>query len=604
MKSNDVFSALSAALKTFNPKEKRKLLVLILAQSLSSLLDLLGVALVGIIGAVSISGVASQQPGSRVFKVISFVGISGQSMQNQVIVLAIATVLLLLLKTVTGIALTKQSLKLMSYKSAEVTTALFSKTLSLKLIEIQEKSSQQTLYALTNSLVALIVGVLGTTVTIISDAFLSILLISALFLVDPLTATISFLLFGIIGIVTFIKLGRISQELGLQTSKLEVASSELVLQALDAYRETLVGNRQRYYEDSLWNLRKANAHIIATAGFLPHISKYVIEAGMVLGAFVLSALQFYLHDAFHAVATLTIFLAAGSRIAPAILRLQQSGIQIRNSLGVSRSALDLLNNAAKNLDLSDAKSEHTNFSPHVILSNVDFKYPDAEKLALNNISLEIREGQFVAIVGPSGGGKSTLVDTILGVHQPLSGDVQLSGVTPLVSHVTWPGKTAYVPQQITIFDVSIAQNVALGLPFSEIDFKRVDACLNQAQLSDLTTRNTAGQSLVLGEKGNKLSGGQRQRIGIARALYSNPSFIIFDEATSALDVETEKSISDAIKALKGKKTILVIAHRLSTIKDADIIYYVDNGTILASGSLSELRKKIPAFERQAALSGI
>lgn len=604
MKSSDVFSALRAALKTFNSREKRKLLGLMIAQSLSSLLDLLGVALVGIIGAVSISGVASQQPGSRVFKVISSLGISGQSMQYQVIVLAIATVLLLLLKTITGIVLTKQSLKLMSNKSAEVTTALFSKTLSLKLIEIQERSSQQTLYALTNSLVALIVGVLGTTITIISDAFLSILLISALFLVDPLTATISCLLFGTIGIVTFIRLGRISQELGLQTSKLEVSSSELVLQALDAYRETLVGNRQKYYEDSLWNLRKANAHIIATAGFLPHISKYVIEAGMVLGAFVLSALQFYLHDAFHAVATLTIFLAAGSRIAPAILRLQQSGIQIRNSLGVSRSALDLLSIVDKSLNHTEIKSERTTFSPHIKLSKVDFLYPDAKELALNNISLEIQEGEFVAIVGPSGGGKSTLVDTILGVHHPLSGEVQLSGVAPLVSHMTWPGKTAYVPQQITIFDVSLAENVALGLPFAEIDLKRVDECLIQAQLSDLTSRNNGDQCLVLGEKGNRLSGGQRQRIGIARALYSNPNFIIFDEATSALDVETEKSISDAIKALKGKTTILVIAHRLSTIKDADIIHYVDSGKIVASGSLPELRRKIPAFERQAALSGI
>ena len=604
MKSGQISAAIRMALNTFTTKEKRKIAALMFAQSLSAILDLIGVGLIGVIGAISISGVASQRPGNRVYGITSFLGLSDMSMQIQVITLSIATVFLLLLKTILGVVLTKQTLFLLSNKSAEVTTDLFADRLDMGVLKAQELSSQQTLYGLTNSLVALIVGVFGSSITIVSDGFLAILLIGALFVIDPLTAGITTLLFGTIGVASFLRLGKKSQELGFQTSQLEVASSELVLQSLDAYRETIISNKQEFYVASLRNLRQENASVIATSGFLPHLSKYIIEAGLVLGAFILSALQFYLHDAFHAVATLTVFLAAGSRIAPAILRIQQSGIQVRNSLGVAETALKMLSDRQTVLAVQKNVETEQIFVATVQLIDVSFKYPNSNVLALDNVSLCVNQGDFVALVGPSGGGKSTLVDTILGVLKPMNGEVKLSNNNPLDAHSIWPGKTAYVPQQITVFDVSIAQNIALGVPENEIDYKRVKECLDLAQLSDVISGREQGLGFTLGEKGNKLSGGQRQRIGIARALYSDPRLIIFDEATSSLDVETEKAISDSIDALKNSKTILVIAHRLSTIKNADRIYYIDRGSIIAHGSLEELRSAVPAFERQALLSGL
>ena len=603
MKIDRISSAVKVVTNSLNKQEKRKLSVLVSFQLFSSFLDLIGVALIGVIGAISISGVASQRPGNRVYELTSIIGLQGKPLQVQVIFLSIATVSILLLKTIIAMTLTKQTLLLLSNKSAELTTQLFSKRLSLNILKVQALSSQQTLYGLTNSLVALVVGVFGSGVTIISDSFLTALLIGALFVVDPLTAAISSIIFGSIGILTFIKLGKKSQLLGIQNSELEVASSELVLQSLEAFRETLIGNRQKYYIDSLRVLRNRNASVLATAGFLPHISKYIIEGGVVLGAFILSALQFYLHDAFHAIATLTVFLAAGSRIAPAILRLQQSGILIKNSLGLAETALEMLSEPCMASNLSNQATQTKPFAGSINLLDVTLKYPNSNDFALKNINLRIDQGDFVAIVGPSGGGKSTLVDTILGVLEPTIGEVELSGVNPLTAHKTWPGKTAYVPQQITIFDLSLAQNVALGVPIGEIDLKLVNSCLEQAQLSELgKSRN--GLDFELGERGNKLSGGQRQRIGIARALYTNPRLIILDEATSSLDVETEKAISDSIISLKKNKTIVVIAHRLSTIRNADIIHYIEGGTILASGSLDELKKLVPAFDRQAFLSGL
>jgi ABC-type multidrug transport system fused ATPase/permease subunit len=218
--------------------------------------------------------------------------------------------------------------------------------------------------------------------------------------------------------------------------------------------------------------------------------------------------------------------------------------------------------------------------------------------------MNISAGKFVAIVGSSGAGKTTLIDTLLGVLEPNTGLIKISELSPKESITKWPGAISYVPQDINIFDGTIRTNVALGYPKELATDEMVWEAVNFAELGDVVNELPNGIDTEIGERGIKLSGGQRQRLGIARALFSKPQLLVLDEATSSLDSETELRISKAIQNLKGKVTVVIIAHRLSTVRKADHVYYLEDGKIKAFGSFEEVRKISPEFDKQAKLLGL
>jgi ABC-type multidrug transport system fused ATPase/permease subunit len=210
----------------------------------------------------------------------------------------------------------------------------------------------------------------------------------------------------------------------------------------------------------------------------------------------------------------------------------------------------------------------------------------------------------VAIVGPSGAGKTSLIDALLGVSMPSEGVIKISGLSSSEAISKWPGAIAYVPQDINISNGTIAYNVGLGYQLSEISESEIWSALETAQLADFVRNLPLGLQTPVGDRGSKLSGGQRQRLGIARALLSNPKLLVLDEATSALDGKSELDVSDAINALKGSMSVVLIAHRLSTVRNADLVVYLDKGRLVTSGSFDEVRKRVPDFDHQAKLMGI
>jgi ABC-type multidrug transport system fused ATPase/permease subunit len=218
--------------------------------------------------------------------------------------------------------------------------------------------------------------------------------------------------------------------------------------------------------------------------------------------------------------------------------------------------------------------------------------------------MNISAGEFVAVVGSSGAGKTTLIDTLLGVFEPNIGLIKISGLPPKQSITKWPGAISYVPQDINIFAGTIRTNVSFGYPKDLASDEMVWEAVNFAELGDVVKELPNGLDTEIGERGIKLSGGQRQRLGIARALFSKPQLLVLDEATSSLDSETELKISKAIQNLKGKVTVVIIAHRLSTVRKADKVYYLEDGKIKASGSFEEVRKISPEFDQQAKLLGL
>jgi ABC-type multidrug transport system fused ATPase/permease subunit len=313
-------------------------------------------------------------------------------------------------------------------------------------------------------------------------------------------------------------------------------------------------------------------------------------------------------DAVQAVATLSIFLAAGTRIAPAALRLQQGAVQIKEASGSASSTLELIEELRlvevekSNPDILNL--DHRGFTPEISIKNASLTYPTKNAPAVHDLNLDIPAGSSLAFVGPSGAGKTTIVDMILGVLSPDQGSIQISGNSPLESIKRWPGAISYVPQDVMISNGTIRENVALGYPLEVATDQLVYAALEIADLTDFVKSLPNGLDTEVGERGTKISGGQRQRLGIARAIFTNPSLLVLDEATSSLDGETELKVSDAIKGLGDKTTVILIAHRLSTVKDVDTVVYMADGKIKAIGKFEEVRNKVIDFDRQAQLMGL
>jgi ABC-type multidrug transport system fused ATPase/permease subunit len=291
-----------------------------------------------------------------------------------------------------------------------------------------------------------------------------------------------------------------------------------------------------------------------------------------------------------------------------MLRIQQSFIQIQVNAGSANPTIELIGELEKIEELQVPNNriftDQTGFNPGISIQELSFSYNQGSTLAIDNLSLEIKPGDFVAIVGPSGSGKSTLVDLILGLNAPLTGNILISNLPPEKAISSWPGVIGYVPQDVGIINGTIRENLSLGLDPEDLSETEINRAIEQSGLQDYIENSPLGLNMVVGERGAKLSGGQRQRLGIARALVTSPKLLILDEATSSLDGQSENAISTAIRSLKGSVTLIMIAHRLSTVRFADKVVYIENGKCLSSGTFEEVRTAVPNFEKQAKLMGL
>jgi ABC-type multidrug transport system fused ATPase/permease subunit len=603
------FRVLNKCRNLLNPKDQKKIIAVGIIQVLLSFLDLAGVAVIGVIGALTVNGIQSKVPGNRVSSLLELIGLETFTFQNQIAILGVAAGFILVTRTLFSVYFTRKTYFFLAHKSAKASSELVSKLLSRPLLEVRFKSTQETIYALTSGVNGVLLGVIGNIVAIVSDTALLLILSIGLFVVDPVIAICSAAVFSIIGVLLYLLLNLRVKNLSVNKSKLDIASNETITEALSSYRELVVKGRRNYYANKIGEIRYSLGNISAEVAFIPLISKYVIESVVVLGALLISAVQFVLQDASNAVATLSIFLAAGSRIAPASLRIQQGALQIKSNLGSAFPTLELIDRltSSKVHDESERlfpKYSHPGFRADVTVKSASFRYPKSNRENIDNVTLEIKEGELICFVGPSGAGKTTMVDLILGVLNPQQGEILVSGVPPLTSIEKWEGAIAYVPQDVTIINGTILENIGLGFESESLDEVEVWRSLRMAELEDFVLLLPEGLNTQVGERGTKISGGQRQRLGIARALLTNPKLLVLDEATSSLDGQTEFDISNSIQSLKGKVTVITIAHRLSTARNADKIVYMDHGKIIHQGKFDEVRNNVPNFDRQAQLMGL
>lgn len=589
-------------------RDRRKLVVVIAIQICLSILDLIGVALIGVLGALTINGVRSKEPTGRIGWLLDFLHINEFSFQKQTVILALIAVILLVSRTLISVVITRKTLFFLSNRSAEISSRLIRQVMAQPLTTLHHYSSQFIHYTLSTGASSLTLGVLGNTVAVITDLALLIVLGVGILVLDPLTAILTVSIFGSLMLFMYRLTNSRTQLISTKHAELTIKDSESLLELLDGYREAFIRNRRGFFVDNATKIKWQIADFSAELAWMPNISKYVVEIAFTVGTMAVAGLQFVANDSAHAVGSLALFLAAGTRITPALLRVQQNLVTINGSLSRAQPTLDLFRTINLDLKLPDYRQDidvlHQGFKPILKVRDLNFRYPETDSHVLTDISFNINAGDTVAIVGPSGAGKSTLIDLILGIYLPTSGDIKISDLPPIDAIKKWPGALGYVPQEIVLRNGSISSNVASGFEESDLTRKLSMEALEIAQLSAFIQASPGGLDTQVGERGGMLSGGQKQRVGIARAMFTKPQLLVLDEATSSLDGQTEAEISEAIQNLKGRVTLIVIAHRLSTVKHADLIIYLDNGRIMAQGSFEEVRALVPDFDKQAQLLGL
>lgn len=586
-----------------SPGDRKKILALTGLQTSLGVLDLLGIAAMGMLGALTISGVSGTAPGDRVTQVLKFVNLEYQTLQVQATWLGVGAGLILISKTLLSAIITRSSLRFLGEKSAEISHSLISRLLKSDLSSLYRYSNQDYLYATTVGTSAITLGVVGSTSLLISDISLMVLIFSGLFVVDLSLSLSTIFLFGLVAAGVHKFLSGEARALGSKIASLTVVSNQEILESFENFREIATRSQRERFASKIDATRRSMARTSADLTFLPNVSKYIVELTIVFGGLFVGAVQFVRQDAVHAVATLTLFVAASARIAPAILRIQQGIVSVRVNMTACESALRL-----------DASLTRANIHIHgngvykgnypeldVDLNDVTFRYPAFE---LKNVNLNIRANTFVALVGPSGSGKSTLADLLMGVLEPTSGEVLFNGRPANEVIGENPGIIGYVPQQVQVINGTVRDNVLFGFTGDEFSDEQIWNALKTASLRDTFIKLPEGLNTMLGDGANNLSGGQRQRLGIARSILTKPRLVVFDEATSALDAETEASVTKSLNDLKLDTAVVIIAHRLSTVRNADLVLYVDAGEITASGSFEEVRTALPNFDSQAKLMGL
>lgn len=424
-------------------------------------------------------------------------------------------------------------------------------------------------------------GVTQAIISLLMESSIIIGTITILLVLEPFGSLIVILLLSISSLI----FNRLTKKRllywGLQRKENSHLLNKHILQGLGGIKEIkLFGKEEHFFEEyRKQNLLYTNINIRVNT--LSQIPRFYLEFLAVFGLATLVIVMTLQSQPIQSlIPIIGVFLAAAFRMIPSVNKILASSQVIRMGAPVVDGLFDEFKIINKT---SNIEKCGLNFFQAIKLNNISYQYPDSSKVVIQNINMHIKKGSTVALIGPSGSGKTTLVDVILGLLNPISGEVCSDDISIRSNIRQWQNKIGYVPQVIYLTDDTIRNNIAFGISEKDIDEDVIKRVTKSAHLEEFIKFLPMGLDTNVGERGVKLSGGQRQRIGIARALYNDPPILVFDEATSALDDETENEVMDAIKSLHGLKTIIIVAHRLSTVAHCDWIYRLEKGFILQEG---------------------
>ncbi len=431
------------------------------------------------------------------------------------------------------------------------------------------------------------------------------LVVVVIVFVQPLTALVTVAYLGAIALLLYVVLANRTVQAGRVNRDYSFRVATLMTDMVSALKEITLRGKSAEVARVVHEDRAHAARARANINFLSAVPRFVLDAAIVGGFLLVGGVSYIVAGPTEAIAAVALFGVAGFRLVPSLTGFQSLVSTMTANIPHADAVLRDVDASRRYLETAEKVGlDPIEGSPeNLVLDDVRFSYPNSEHAALTGVSGTLPLGSRLGIVGSSGAGKSTLIDILLGLISPTSGRVLLGeqSLTDVMSH--WRERVGYVPQDVALFDATIAQNVALTWSH-DYDEERVRAALARAHLLEVIEARPDGIHGRVGDRGLQLSGGQRQRLGIARALYSDPLVLVLDEATSSLDTKTEAAVTRSIRELRGEVTVISVAHRLSTIRDCDQVWFMRDGRVEARGTFDEVVAAEPEFAHQARLAGL
>jgi ATP-binding cassette subfamily C protein len=436
-----------------------------------------------------------------------------------------------------------------------------------------------------------------------NQGILVISILTFLFIMEPLITLIVVVFLGLIGGGFLAFTSQKAKYFGEKAQGHRQGMIKALSQGLGGLKDARVLNREPYFMDHFNMEARGDADANQFKGFIAQVPKPLMETLAVVGMLLIALIMIWQGRSVSSIIpVLSLFGMAIIRLMPAVQLIMKIFTQLRYSIVSVDPVYDDLEDLkkySKGFTKSRKSSERLPLEETIEANNLFYHYPNSDEQALKGSSFTIPRGNAVAFTGPSGAGKTTIADILLGLLEPQQGQIFVDGQPIHGNLPAWQRNIGYIPQFIYLADETLRENIAFGLPPEQIDEHQIQHAMKMAQLEELVEKLPNGLDTIIGENGTRLSGGQRQRVGIARALYHDPQVIVMDEATSALDNLTEKYIMKAIERLKGQRTVIMIAHRLTTVQNCDIIYFMQEGQITSSGSYEELLEKNAEFKKLA-----
>ena len=480
--------------------------------------------------------------------------------------------------------------KLSFLTGSDVSVSIYRKTLYQPYEVHISRNSSEIINGIATKVNA-VVHITMQSLNLLSSVIIIIAITAALVYVDPIIALSTIGCFSMIyltiAVITNKKLLSNGRIVARESNRLVMCLQE----GLGGIRDIIIAGNQEAYSKAYRAADLPSRRAQGNTSFISASPKYVVEAfGIVLIALIAYALTLRSNPSdLTAIPALGLLALAGQRLLPNLQQAYGSWSSIQGQLASFEDVLELLSQSVTE-NVTNSHTPRLNFVDEIQLRKISYRYNSNAPWIIKDLDLTIKAGSCVGFIGVTGCGKSTLMDIIMGLLVPSSGEVLVDGVE--VTHVNvrdWHQNIAHVPQDIFLVDNTIAENIALGKRVEGIDHDRVKFVAQQAKIAETVEAWSQGYDTVVGERGVRLSGGQRQRLGIARALYCDPTIIIFDEATSALDNETEDDVMQSIEKLNDNLTILIVAHRTTTLKNCDVIIQLGStGNIIRSGTYDQI----------------